>query len=426
MAGKIFISYRRDDSPGDARGVRDALATKFGKAKVFMDIDNLMVGLRFDQELKKALSSCDVLIAILGPRWLTILRERSAIGARDFVRDEIAAALKSNMIVIPVRVGREGGMPELPVADDLPEDIRELVMHQKYDVSHEHFRRDSGHLTYAITAARLSRQTFMQRLGALPSRHPWLTLILALVSIGVVVAKLPSPRATSVKVEDAKLMRPPMRPSAASAAVNDILSLREANQRAKEAAERAARDEEKIPVIRANAKEIYHGDSPVAGNPNGDVTLVVFFDPAEPFSIEGEREIKKMIAADTKLRVVYKIYPILGSEGVSRVMLAAHLQGKFMDVYNAMLKHKGRIDGYEAAALTFAEEIGLNMSRLKSDTNGEMVRAELQSTAALGRKLGLDGVPTFIANDRLVHGVSNMYILFKLITDCRIARCDSH
>src|SRR5262245_3935322 len=62
--GKIFISYRREDVPGDARGIRDALSAKFGRVNVFMDVDNLLPGRRFDVELAKALDACDVLIAV--------------------------------------------------------------------------------------------------------------------------------------------------------------------------------------------------------------------------------------------------------------------------------------------------------------------------------------------------------------------------
>src|SRR5438045_1086829 len=100
MRGRIFISYRRDDAPGEARGVADRLARSFGKSNVFMDVDNLLAGQRFDRELEKALSRCDVLIAIVGPRWTGLLSR--ANGDRDFVRDEITAALKREIVVIPV------------------------------------------------------------------------------------------------------------------------------------------------------------------------------------------------------------------------------------------------------------------------------------------------------------------------------------
>lgn len=85
MAGKIFVSYRRDDAAGDARGIRDALAANFGPTDVFMDVDNLLAGQRFDKELSKALDSCDVLIAVMGQRWMDLLTARTESGDRDYV-----------------------------------------------------------------------------------------------------------------------------------------------------------------------------------------------------------------------------------------------------------------------------------------------------------------------------------------------------
>ncbi len=155
MPGRIFISYRRDDVPGDARGLRDGLATRFGKSSIFMDVDNLLAGQRFDEELAKALASCDVFLAVIGPRWMEQLAARTASGERDYVREEIAAALKRRIVVIPVRVGREGQMPPLPRAGDLPDDIRDLVHYQKQDVAHERFGRDIAEL---VSAIRLVRQ----------------------------------------------------------------------------------------------------------------------------------------------------------------------------------------------------------------------------------------------------------------------------
>jgi TPR repeat protein len=152
--GKIFISYRRDDAPGDARGIRDRLAGKFGKANVFMDVDNLLAGQRFDRELEKALSQCDVLIAVIGPRWMKLLSGHTRSGDRDYVHDEIAAALKRDITVIPTLVGRKGHMPSLPHQDSLPEDIRALVLHHKQDIAHESFGRDADELVEAVKFVR--------------------------------------------------------------------------------------------------------------------------------------------------------------------------------------------------------------------------------------------------------------------------------
>jgi formylglycine-generating enzyme required for sulfatase activity len=160
MAGKIFISYRREDDPAAAARVRDALASKFGKANLFMDVDSLVAGQRFDDELRRALAVCDVLIAIIGPRWMDLLESKRVMsGPRDYVREEIAQALKRNVVVVPVRVGREGGLPPLPRAKDLPADIRDLVEYQKHDVVHERFSRDMAQLIEAIHYVRRSRRT---------------------------------------------------------------------------------------------------------------------------------------------------------------------------------------------------------------------------------------------------------------------------
>ena len=68
MAGKIFINYRRDDARDMAACVRDRLAAVFGSPNVFMDVDNLMAGQRFDKELEKALAETDVSLSVIGPK----------------------------------------------------------------------------------------------------------------------------------------------------------------------------------------------------------------------------------------------------------------------------------------------------------------------------------------------------------------------
>jgi formylglycine-generating enzyme required for sulfatase activity len=119
-----------------------------------MDVDNLLVGQRFDMKLAEALDACDVLVAVIGSRWTELLKARTESGERDYVREEIAAALKRGIVVIPVRVGREDDMPAMPRSEDLPEDIRELVLYQKHDVMHERFGRDMAELGAGIVAVR--------------------------------------------------------------------------------------------------------------------------------------------------------------------------------------------------------------------------------------------------------------------------------
>ena len=75
MAG-IFISYRRDDSSGQAGRLYDRLASHFGKDQVFMDIDTLRPGVDFVKVINESVGSCEVLIAVIGKQWLTSTDEK--------------------------------------------------------------------------------------------------------------------------------------------------------------------------------------------------------------------------------------------------------------------------------------------------------------------------------------------------------------
>ena len=151
VATKVFISYRRDDARADARHLQDRLQRKLGKGNVFMDVDNLRPGEIFEEKLDEALDQADVLLAVIGPDWLELLNERGRAievqpDQRDFVREELAAALNRRITVIPVTV--DGA--ELPPESALPQDIRDVVRHQKHNVTHERFGRDVDDLAMAI------------------------------------------------------------------------------------------------------------------------------------------------------------------------------------------------------------------------------------------------------------------------------------
>jgi formylglycine-generating enzyme required for sulfatase activity len=150
MPGKVFINYRRDDARDMAARIRDRLAQTFGDTNVFMDVDHLIAGQRFDKELAKALGQTDVFIAVIGSRWLELLAERQRSGVRDYVREEIAWALRRGTVVIPALIERT----PLPQADALPADIRNLVLYQKHAVGHEQFGRDIAGLVEAIRFTR--------------------------------------------------------------------------------------------------------------------------------------------------------------------------------------------------------------------------------------------------------------------------------
>ena len=151
MAGKIFVNYRRGDARDGAARLRDKLAATLGDADVFMDVDNLLAGERFDLKLQEALASAGMFLAVIGAHSMAegLLEARAASGERDFVREEIAAALTTSMPVIPVTMDRA----PLPKPASLPEDIRDLVLYHKHNIAYESFGRDVAALTGASNAS---------------------------------------------------------------------------------------------------------------------------------------------------------------------------------------------------------------------------------------------------------------------------------
>ena len=144
-AGKLFISYRRDDSAGHAGRVHDRMAQEFGRDLLFMDVDAVPLGADFVKVLREEVAGCDALLAIIGPNWLNIRDEagnRRLDNANDFVRVEIATALQGDIPVIPILL--DGA--KLPKREQLPKDLQELTGRNGLDVRHASFHIDMDRL----------------------------------------------------------------------------------------------------------------------------------------------------------------------------------------------------------------------------------------------------------------------------------------
>ena len=158
-------------------------------------------------------------------------------------------------------------------------------------------------------------------------------------------------------------------------------------------------------MISENAKDLYrHPNAAVAGNPNGDITVVEFFDYNCGYCKRALGGVAELIEKDKNIRVVFAELPIIRdeSEPVSRIALAARLQGKYWEVHRELLAQKGLVT--EAVALKVAEKAGLDMAKLKADMNGADVKGELDRTKALAKKMGINGTPHFLVGDRSVGG----------------------
>jgi hypothetical protein len=152
-SGRVFISYRRQESSGMAGRLYDRLAARFGDDQVFMDVDKIGLGVDFAKVITKAVSTSRVLLAVIGPTWLTATDQdgrRRLEDRNDLVRLEIAAALERDIRVIPILV--EGAV--MPRRQELPEDLAELADRNALSVRHESFRSDADRLLAAIERKR--------------------------------------------------------------------------------------------------------------------------------------------------------------------------------------------------------------------------------------------------------------------------------
>jgi hypothetical protein len=148
-SGRVFISYRRQESSGLAGRLYDRLAARFGDDQVFMDVDTIALGVDFAEVISQAVSSCQVLLAVIGPRWLTVTDEdgrRRLDDPDDLVRLEIAAALERDIRVIPILV--EGAA--MPRRQQLPEALAGLARRNALILRHESFRADAERLLVAV------------------------------------------------------------------------------------------------------------------------------------------------------------------------------------------------------------------------------------------------------------------------------------
>lgn len=141
MRHSIFISYRRDDSEGEAGRLYDDLVRVYGKNAVFMDVAGIAPGLDFRKAIDDNVASCGVFLAVIGPQWSTITAsdgKRRLDDANDFVRLEVSSALARNIAVIPVLV-HEARMPH---PDQLPDNVKDLAYRNSVEISHARWNSD--------------------------------------------------------------------------------------------------------------------------------------------------------------------------------------------------------------------------------------------------------------------------------------------
>jgi hypothetical protein len=178
---RIFLSYRREDSAAWAGRLHDSLAARFGENSIFQDVVAIRPGADFTDAIDQALDRSDAALAVIGPRWLTVVGpngEPRLSQADDYVRAELVAALAHGLPVVPVLVGGAA----MPGHSDLLPELQPLALRQAVVLRDSAWHQDVEALIKGLRgeqpAGRRSRRPAVTALAA----------VVALAIVGLVVA----------------------------------------------------------------------------------------------------------------------------------------------------------------------------------------------------------------------------------------------
>ena len=155
--------------------------------------------------------------------------------------------------------------------------------------------------------------------------------------------------------------------------------------------------------------------TPAAGAGEGGITIVEFFDYRCGYCKRVSPTVAKLLEANPKVRIVYKDFPVLGpeSELAAKAALAAHMQGAYLKLHQALLEYNGPINSESIAVLASAG--GLDAAKLKADMESAEVRAALEANQKLAAAIGVNATPAFVAGTELIPGALDQAALEGLI-----------
>lgn len=193
----------------------------------------------------------------------------------------------------------------------------------------------------------------------------------------------------------------------------EALQALEARQAEAEAAAAAA--------VLTNERALLERDpnAPVLGNPDGDVTVVEFFDYNCPYCKRAMPEIDALLAQDGQIRLVLREWPILseGSALAARAALAARKQGKYPEMHDALMNMRGKLEA--DTVMRIAGEVGLDLEKLKADMQSPEVEEHIATSMRLADALGFNGTPAFIVGDQLIPGFVEKAQLAEAVASAR-------
>ena len=188
----------------------------------------------------------------------------------------------------------------------------------------------------------------------------------------------------------------------------------------------AEQDTKQQTEIGKNADKLFRSPASfVAGNPDGDVTVVEFFDYNCGYCKRALPDVVKLVSDDKKVRVVLKELPIFGedSEAAAKVALAAKKQGKYFELHQKLFSEPGKANLDKATRI--AGELGLDVEQLKKDMEDPAIKDALAENRSLAEALGAQGTPYYLIGDTVIAGApDDLYDeLTKKVSEIRQNGC---
>ena len=180
-------------------------------------------------------------------------------------------------------------------------------------------------------------------------------------------------------------------------------------------------------AVKSNAQALFNSSRQVVlGNPQGDVTMVEFFDYNCGYCKRALGDMLDLLKSDAKLKVVLKEFPVLGESSMeaARVAVAVRMQDKtgkkYLDFHQKLFAQRGQIG--RAQALAAAKEASLDMSRLEKDMASDEIKATLEESYKLADALGMSGTPSYVVGSDVLVGAVGLEALKEKINTARCGK----
>jgi len=160
-------------------------------------------------------------------------------------------------------------------------------------------------------------------------------------------------------------------------------------------------------------------EMPMAGNPDGDITVVEFFDYNCGYCRKALEEIQTVLGEDENVKIIFMDMPILGasSREASKWSLAAMKQGKYFEYHQAIMNHDG--EKSEKALMDLAKDVGLDIKKLKKDVTSADIEKMIERNLEQAAELNIRGTPGFIVGGQIFPGYIPAEQMLQIIEEKR-------